>query len=473
MSDKCDIGVIGLAVMGQNLVLNINDKGFSVAVYNRTVSKVDKFLENAAAGRSTIIGAHSLEDFCNQLKRPRKVLLMIKAGGAVDDFIEKLLPFLEEGDCVIDGGNSFFKDTARRTNYLKEKGILFSGTGISGGEEGARHGPSILPGGNPQSWPLLKDIFQSICAKAPNGEPCCDWVGSDGAGHYVKMIHNGIEYGDMQLICEAYSLLKEALGMDYPQIAEIFHKWNKTELDSFLIEITGKILSFKGDDGDVLLEKILDTAGQKGTGVWTSQSSFDLGVPVTLITEAVYARGVSSRLDERIKASSVLKGVNIPQIFDKTKMVEDIRKALLASKIISYAQGFMLMAAAAKEYSWNLDFGNIASLWREGCIIRSVFLDNIKEAFRKNADLQNLLFDDYFSALLADCQESWRKVVCATVSCGIAAPAFCSALSFYDAYRCSHSSANLLQAQRDYFGAHTYERVDKPRGEFFHTEWAG
>jgi len=473
MNNKCDIGVIGLAVMGQNLALNINDKGFSVAVYNRTVSKVNKFLEDAAASRSTVIGAHSLNEFCSLLKRPRKVLLMIKAGAAVDDFIEKLLPLLEEGDCIIDGGNSFFKDTARRTGYLKEKGILFSGTGISGGEEGARHGPSILPGGNPDAWPVLKDIFQSICAKAPNGEPCCDWVGNDGAGHYVKMIHNGIEYGDMQLICEAYSLLKEALLLDYPQIAEVFHNWNETELDSFLIEITAKILRFKGDDGEVLLEKILDAAGQKGTGIWTSQSSFELGVPVTLITEAVYARGVSSRLDERIKASSVLKGVDIIPAYDRISMIEDIRKALLASKIISYAQGFMLMDAAAKEYSWNLDFGSIASLWREGCIIRSVFLDNIKDAFRKNAGLQNLLFDDYFSALLADCQESWRRVVCAAVSCGIAAPAFCSALSFYDAYRCSHSSANLLQAQRDYFGAHTYERVDKPRGEFFHTNWTG
>ncbi|MCL2690543.1 MAG: decarboxylating NADP(+)-dependent phosphogluconate dehydrogenase [Chitinispirillia bacterium] len=473
MNNKCDIGVIGLAVMGQNLVLNINDCGFSAAVYNRTVSKVNKFLEDAAANRSTIIGAHSLEEFCNLLKRPRKVLLMIKAGSAVDEYIEKLLPFLEDGDCIIDGGNSFFKDTARRTNYLKEKGILFSGTGISGGEEGARRGPSILPGGNPQAWPLLKDIFQSICAKTPAGEPCCDWVGSDGAGHYVKMIHNGIEYGDMQLICEAYSLLKEALGMGYPQIAETFHNWNKTELDSFLIEITDKILRFKDDDGQIFLEKILDTAGQKGTGIWTSQSSFELGVPVTLITEAVYARGVSSRLDERIKASSILKGADAIPAYDKISMVEDIRKALLASKIISYAQGFMLMEAAAKEYSWNLDFGNIALLWREGCIIRSVFLDNIKDAFRKDADLQNLLFDDYFSRILADCQESWRRVVCAAVSSGIAAPAFCSALSFYDAYRCPRSSANLLQAQRDYFGAHTYERIDRPRGEFFHTDWAG
>jgi len=473
MNNKCGIGVIGLAVMGQNLVLNINDKGFSAAVYNRTVLKVNKFLEDAAAGRSTIIGAHSLEEFCSLLKRPRKVLLMVKAGSAVDDFIEKLLPFLEEGDCIIDGGNSFFKDTVRRTNYLREKGILFCGTGISGGEEGARHGPSIMPGGNPQAWPLLKDIFQSICAKTPAGDPCCDWVGTDGAGHYVKMIHNGIEYGDMQLICEAYSLLKDALGMDYPQIADTFNQWNTTELDSYLIQITGEILRFKDDDGNILLEKILDRAGQKGTGIWTSQSGFELGVPVTLITEAVYARAVSSRVDERIKASSALKGVEIIPAYDKTEMIEDIRKALLASKIISYAQGFMLMRAAAKEYSWSLDFGNIASLWRGGCIIRSVFLDNIREAFRKDAHLQNLLFDDYFSALLADCQQSWRRVVCAAVSCGIAAPAFCSALSFYDAYRCSHSSANLLQAQRDYFGAHTYERVDKPRGEFFHTDWIG
>ncbi|MDR2727749.1 MAG: decarboxylating NADP(+)-dependent phosphogluconate dehydrogenase, partial [Chitinispirillales bacterium] len=434
MNNKCDIGVIGLAVMGQNLVLNINDKGFSAAVYNRTVSKVDGFIKGAAAGRSTIIGAHSIEEFCKRLKRPRKALLMVKAGAAVDGFIEKLLPFLEEGDCIIDGGNSFFKDTIRRTEYLREKGILFCGTGISGGEEGARHGPSIMPGGNPAAWPLLKEIFQSICAKTPGGDPCCDWVGSDGAGHYVKMIHNGIEYGDMQIISEAYSLLKNMLGMDYDTLADTFCKWNKTELDSYLIEITGEILRFKDEGGGALIEKILDRAGQKGTGAWTSQNSFELGVPITLITEAVYARAVSSRLDERVKASSVLKGIHLSPIYDKTEMVDDIRKALLASKIISYAQGFMLMETAAREYSWNLDFGNIASLWRSGCIIRSVFLDNIKEAFRKKADLQNLLFDDYFTALLAGCQQSWRKVVCAAVSSGIAVPAFCGALSFYDAY---------------------------------------
>ncbi|MDR0307519.1 MAG: decarboxylating NADP(+)-dependent phosphogluconate dehydrogenase [Chitinispirillales bacterium] len=471
MDNKCDIGVIGLAVMGRNLILNMNDKGKSVAVYNRTVSKVDDFLKGDAAGRGTIVGTHSLKELCAKLKRPRKVMLMVKAGTAVDEFIEHALPFLEEGDCIIDGGNSFFKDSIRRTDYLTKKGILFCGAGISGGEEGARHGPSIMPGGNPEVWPLLKDIFQSVSAKTISGEPCCDWVGTDGAGHYVKMIHNGIEYGDMQLISEAYSLLKDVIGMDYTEIAETFKQWNKTELDSYLIEITAKIFYFKDDDGEPLVKKILDRAGQKGTGVWTSVNSLELGVPVTLITEAVYARALSARLDERAAASLILKGPEISLTHDKWQMAEDIRKGLLASKIISYAQGFMLMKEAAKEYSWNLDFGNIASLWREGCIIRSVFLDNIKSAFKKNSDLQNLLFDDYFSGILADCQESWRRVACSAVTSGIAAPALCAALSFYDGYRRAASPANLLQAQRDYFGAHTYERVDKPRGEFFNTDW--
>jgi 6-phosphogluconate dehydrogenase len=478
MVDKCDIGVIGLAVMGQNLVLNINDNGFSAAVYNRTAGRVDEFLNNAAAGRDTVIGTYSPEELCARLKRPRKILLMVRAGEAVDDCIESILPFLEPGDCVIDGGNSFFKDTARRYRYLSGKGIIFCGAGISGGEEGARRGPSVMPGGDRRAWPLVKDIFRSVCAKTPAGEPCCEWIGNDGAGHFVKMVHNGIEYGDMQLISEAYSLLKNVLGMSHDDMADLFDKWNRTGLDSYLIQITGDILRYRDGDGGPLVEKILDSAGQKGTGKWMSASSLELGAPVTLVTEAVYSRMVSSMVDEREKASSALKDewLSSPEFLSALSMMltpEDVRKALLASKIISYAQGFMLMSSASKEYSWDLNLGDIALLWRGGCIIRSVFLDDIKKAYCGDPSLRNLLFDDYFRGVITSCQSSWRSVVSTAVTAGIAVPAFSGALSFYDSYRCGRSAANLIQAQRDYFGAHTYERVDSPRGTFFHTNWTG
>jgi len=483
-TDKCDIGVIGLAVMGRNLALNINDNGFSVAVYDKTASDVDKFLNNAAAGRKTIVGAYSLERLCGRLKSPKKILLMVKAGNAVDEIIDTVLPCLSEGDCVVDGGNSFFKDTERRCKYLGEKGVIFCGAGISGGEEGARRGPSIMPGGDDRAWPLLKEILQAICAKTPSNEPCCGWIGGGAAGHYVKMAHNGIEYGDMQLISEAYAILKDILGLGHDDMAELFSQWNKTELDSYLIEITADILKYRDGDGGLLVEKILDCAGQKGTGKWMSANALELGTPVTLITEAVCARSVSALVDEREMASSVLKrnddcrasinnsGGGLNKI---TVMItaEDVRKALLASKIISYAQGFMLMASASKEYGWGLDLGDIALLWRGGCVVRSVLLDDVKSAFKKNPLLKNLLFDDKFGKVLIDCQQSWRSVAAAAALSGIAVPALSSALSFYDAYRCRRSPANLIQAQRDYFGAHTYERVDRPRGEFFHTDWTG
>jgi 6-phosphogluconate dehydrogenase len=473
MKKEGDIALIGLAVMGQNLVLNMNDKGYTVVVYNRTLSKVDEFLHNAAQGRTTILGAHSLEEMIALLKRPRKIMLMIKSGDAVDTFIALLLPHLDNGDCIIDGGNSHFLDTTRRTKYLAEKGILYIGTGVSGGEEGARRGPSIMPGGNPKAWPLVKDIFQAIAAKTPDGSPCCDWVGEDGAGHYVKMVHNGIEYGDMQIICEAYNLMKNLLGYSADDMHRVFVAWNKGELDSYLIEITGHILGFKDTDGKPLIDKILDTAGQKGTGKWTGISSLDLGIPETLIIEAVYARCLSALKDERVKASTVYAGPRITFEGDKKTFVEDIRKALLASKIISYAQGYMLMREAAKEYQWNLNYGGIALMWRGGCIIRSVFLEKIKDAYDKKPDLQNLLLDDYFKKVINECQDSWRKVIAASAVQGIPVPAVGAALAFFDGYRNAVLPANLLQAQRDYFGAHTYERIDKPRGEFFHTNWTG
>jgi len=473
MSEKADIGLIGMAVMGQNLVLNMNDCGYTVAVFNRTVSKVDDFLNGAGKGRDTILGAHSIEEFISLLTKPRKVMLMVKAGQAVDAFIDKLVPHLEKGDLVIDGGNSHYPDTIRRTKSLDEKGILYIGTGVSGGEEGARHGPSLMPGGNPKAWPLVKEIFQAISAKTDDGSPCCDWVGEDGAGHYVKMVHNGIEYGDMQLICEAYQLMKVLLGYDNDKMHDVFAEWNKGELNSYLIEITRDIMAYKDDDGGPLVEKILDTAGQKGTGKWTAISSLEMGIPVTLIGEAVYARCLSALKEERVEASKVLKGVKAVFEGDKAAFVEDIRKALLASKIVSYAQGYMLMRQAAKEYGWNLNYGGIALMWRGGCIIRSVFLGKIKEAFDKNPDLNNLLLDDYFRSVVENCQASWRKVVSTAALNGIPVPALSTALGFYDGFRSERLPANLLQAQRDYFGAHTYERVDKPRGEFFHTNWTG
>jgi 6-phosphogluconate dehydrogenase len=469
---QADIGLIGLAVMGQNLAMNMNDHGFTVAVFNRTVSKVDDFLSGPAKG-SKIVGTHSLEEFVRSLKRPRRILLMVKAGDPVDEFIELCLPYLEKGDILIDGGNSLFTDTNRRVEELKKKGIIFVGTGISGGEEGARHGPSIMPGGNPEGWPHLKDIFQSIAAKADNGEPCCDWVGDQGAGHYVKMVHNGIEYGDMQLISEAYSLLKNGLGVDEAAMSKIFADWNKTELNSYLIEITSHIFSFKDTDGTPLVDKILDVAGQKGTGKWTVINALDLGMPLTLIGEAVFARCLSALKEERIQASKLLAGPKQQFQANKEEFIEHIRQALYASKIISYAQGFMLMRQAADDYHWKLNYGAVALMWRGGCIIRSRFLGKIKEAFDKNSKLRNLLLDQFFIDELNKAQTGWRKAIAAAAEMGVPIPCFSTALSFYDGYRSENLPANLLQAQRDYFGAHTYERKDKPRGEFFHTNWTG
>ncbi|WP_068468973.1 decarboxylating NADP(+)-dependent phosphogluconate dehydrogenase [Candidatus Protochlamydia phocaeensis] len=468
---EADIGLIGLAVMGQNLVLNMNDHGYTVAVFNRTVSKVDEFLEGPARG-TRVIGTHSLEEFIQKLKRPRRIMLMVKAGDAVDSFIQQCLPYLEPGDIIIDGGNSLFTDTNRRCRALKEKGIAFIGTGISGGEEGARHGPSIMPGGNPQAWPHVKDIFQSISAKV-DGEPCCDWVGEDGAGHYVKMVHNGIEYGDMQLISEAYFLLKHALGLKQHELQVVFAKWNEGDLDSYLIEITSKIFEVNDEDGSPLLDKILDVAGQKGTGKWTVINALDLGMPLTLIGEAVFARCLSSLKDERVAASALLKGPDAKFTGNREEFTHAIRQALYSSKIISYAQGFMLMKQAAADYKWNLNYGAIALMWRGGCIIRSQFLGKIKEAFNHNPDLKNLLLDSYFLQELQQRQQGWRQVVAKSAELGIPAPCFSTALAFYDGYRTAQLPANLLQAQRDFFGAHTYERIDQPRGQFFHTDWSG
>jgi 6-phosphogluconate dehydrogenase len=470
--EKADIGLIGLAVMGQNLVLNMTDHGYRVAVFNRTTSKVDEFIDGPAKGTS-IIGTHSMEELVASLTVPRKVMLMVKAGEVVDAFIEMLIPLLEPGDVIIDGGNSHYPDSSRRTAYLREKGLRFIGTGVSGGEEGARHGPSIMPGGDAEAWPLVKDIFQAVSAKV-DGEPCCQWVGQDGAGHFVKMVHNGIEYGDMQLICEAYSLMENALGMSCDQMHEVFKEWNTGVLDSYLIDITKDILAVKDEDGEPLLDKILDTAGQKGTGKWTGISALDLGVPLTLIGESVFARVLSSLKDERVRASTIL-GPRPTVSFngDLDEIINALRDALYASKIISYAQGFMLMAEAAKEMGWDLNYGEIALMWRGGCIIRSTFLGNIKDAYDKNPELENLALDSFFSEALKTAEEGWRKAVMLAVEHGIPAPAFSSALSYYDGYRSDRLPANLLQAQRDYFGAHTYERIDKPRGEFFHTDWTG
>jgi 6-phosphogluconate dehydrogenase len=470
---KCDIGLIGLAVMGQNLVLNMNDKGHSVAVYNRTVSKVDDFINGPAAGRETIVGTHSVEEFVQALERPRRAMLLVKAGPAVDAFIEQLLPHLEEGDIIIDGGNSNFHDTIRRTKYLEEKGLRYIGTGVSGGEEGARHGPSIMPGGSNSAWEHVKEVFQTTAAKAPDGSPCCDWVGEDGAGHFVKMVHNGIEYGDMQLICEAYHLMS-AIGMKPAEISEAFAEWNAGELDSYLIEITRDILAKNDDEtGKPMVDVILDTAGQKGTGKWTVITAAELGMPVTLIGEAVFSRCLSAIKDERVAASKVLKGPEPKFDGDRKAFVDQIRQALFASKICSYAQGYQLMRAAAEEYDWNLNYGGIALMWRGGCIIRSQFLGTIKEAFEEQPDLVNLLLYPYFQKATAEAQDAWRNVVAESVRMGIPVPAFSTALAYYDGYRNDRLPANLLQAQRDYFGAHTYERVDKPRGEFFHTNWTG
>ena len=469
---KADIGLIGLAVMGENLVMNMESKGFTVAVFNRSTEKVTKFVEGRAKGKN-IIGTYSLQELADNLAKPRKVMMMVKAGQPVDDFIEKLLEVLEPGDIIIDGGNSHFPDTERRTKYVESKGLLYIGTGVSGGEEGALNGPSLMPGGSPAAWPAVKPILQAICAKVEDGSPCCDWVGSGGAGHFVKMVHNGIEYGDMELICEAYQIMKDILGLSADELHDVFEEWNKGVLDSYLIEITKEILAHKDEDGAPLVDKILDTAGQKGTGKWTAISALDEGVSLTLIGEAVYARCLSAMKEERVAASKVLSGPAVKFDGDRKAFIEDVKNALYASKIVSYAQGYTLMRTAAKTYGWDLNYGGIALMWRGGCIIRSQFLGEIKKAFDKNPELQNLMLDDYFKEAIMKAQDGWRRVCATAILNGVPAPAMNAALNYYDGYRSERLPANLLQAQRDYFGAHTYERVDQPRGQFFHTNWTG
>jgi 6-phosphogluconate dehydrogenase len=466
-----DIGLVGLAVMGENLVLNMESKGFTVAVYNRTAARVDGFIGGRGAGKR-ISGYKDIASFVAALKKPRKVFIMVKAGAAVDETIAQLFAVLESGDVIIDGGNSNYQDTARRCALAESKGLLYIGTGVSGGEEGALRGPSIMPGGSAAAWPLVKPILQKIAAQT-DGNPCCDWVGENGAGHFVKMVHNGIEYGDMQLICEVYQILKDLSGLSYPEMRDVFDRWNKGRLCSYLIEITRDILGFNDEDGQPLVEKILDTAGQKGTGKWTGIAALDAGVPLTLIAEAVFSRCLSAVKDERVKASRVFHapGINAPA--DRKAFIEDLEKALYAAKLISYAQGFLLMREAAKEHGWKLNYGGIALMWRGGCIIRSVFLGKIKEAYEKNGDLENLLLDPFFASIINDSEGALRRVAAAAVLNGIPAPALTSALSYFDAYRSERLPANLLQAQRDYFGAHTYERTDRKRGEFFHTNWTG
>jgi 6-phosphogluconate dehydrogenase len=472
MKQKADIGLIGLAVMGENLVLNMESKGFTVAVFNRTVAKVDSFINGRGAGKN-FIGTHSIEELCLVLERPRKVMMLVKAGQPVDDFIELIIPHLEPGDIIIDGGNSHYPDTIRRTKYVESKGLLYIGTGVSGGEEGALRGPSMMPGGSPAAWPAVKNIFQSIAAKVEDGSPCCDWVGEGGAGHFVKMVHNGIEYGDMQIICEAYQMMKDLLGMSTGIMHEVFKKWNKGDLDSYLIEITRDILAFKDEDGSAIVEKILDTAGQKGTGKWTAVTALDFGIPLTLIGESVFARCLSAQKDMRVKASKAIRGPEIKFTGDKAQMISDLKDALFGAKIISYAQGYNLMMEAANEYGWNLNYGGIALMWRGGCIIRSVFLGDIKKAFDKNPTLENLLLDPYFKNIVEKAQAGWRRVCATALTYGVPVPALTSALCYFDGFRSERLPANLLQAQRDYFGAHTYERTDKPRGQFFHTNWTG
>jgi 6-phosphogluconate dehydrogenase len=469
---KADIGLIGLAVMGENLVLNLESKGFSVAVYNRTTSKVDEFV-NGRGKDKKITGCRSMAELAGALASPRKVLIMVKAGQAVDDTIEQLLEVFEKGDIIIDGGNSNYQDTMRRTAYVESKGLLYVGAGVSGGEEGALKGPSIMPGGSSGAWSFVKPMLQGICAKVEGDVPCCDWVGENGAGHFVKMVHNGIEYGDMQLICETYDLMKNILGLSCDEMADVFEKWNNSSLGSYLIEITKDILRYKDSDGKPLTEKILDTAGQKGTGKWTGIAALEFGVPLTLIGEAVFGRCLSAAKDERKRAAKIFTSPKIVTPADKAAFINDLEKALYASKVVSYAQGYLLMREAAKEYKWNLNYGGIALMWRGGCIIRSVFLGKIKEAFDRKPDLENLLLDPFFTKIIEDAQMSWRRVVSAAVQNGIPAPALTSALAYFDGYRSERLPANLLQAQRDYFGAHTYERIDKPRGEFFHTNWTG
>jgi 6-phosphogluconate dehydrogenase len=472
METLADIGLIGLAVMGENLVLNMESKGFTVAVFNRSTDKVDLFINGRGKGKN-FIGTYSVPELVSRLKRPRKVMMMVKAGQAVDDLIEQILPHLEPGDVIIDGGNSEYTDTNRRVKYVESKGFLFVGTGVSGGEEGALLGPSIMPGGSKAAWPLIKPIFQAIAAKVDGGTPCCDWVGENGAGHFVKMVHNGIEYGDMQLISEAYQVMKDVLGMTAGGMSEVFSQWNKGDLESYLIEITADILRFKDEDGKPLIDNILDAAGQKGTGKWTAIAAFDLGVPLTLIGEAVFARILSSQKEERVAASKILKTPAIKFNGDGQQFIKDLGDALFVSKLVSYTQGYLLMKAAAKEYGWNLNYGGIALMWRGGCIIRSAFLGKIKEAFDHNPELHNLLLDPYFASKILHAQQGWRSVVSVAILQGIAVPAMATALNYFDGYRSERLPANLLQAQRDYFGAHTYERIDRPRGEFFHTNWTG
>lgn len=469
---KGDIGVIGLAVMGQNLILNMNDNGFRVVAFNRTVSKVDDFLKGAAQN-TNIMGAYSLPELVQKLDKPRKIMLMVRAGSIVDEVIEQLVPLLDKGDVIIDGGNTHYADTNRRCALLAQKGIYFIGAGISGGEEGARHGPSIMPSGHQEAWALVKPIFQAIAARTPQGESCCEWVGADGAGHFVKMVHNGIEYGDMQLIGEAYHFMKDGLGMNEREMHQVFDSWRNTELDSYLIDITSKILTYLDQDGEPLLQKIVDRAGQKGTGKWTSINALDLGVPLTLISEAVFARSVSSFKEERIANEKRFQHRIETISGGREEWLEALRQGLLAAKVISYAQGFMLMQEASKQFNWQLNCGNIALLWRAGCIIRSVFLTNIRDAYQKQPNLTWLGEDEYFYKLLQNALPSWRKVLAKAIEIGLPMPCMTSALTFLDAYTCAQLPANLLQAQRDYFGAHTYERVDAPRGQMFHTNWTG
>ncbi len=469
---QADIGVVGLAVMGENLVINLESKGFTVACYNRELEMIDELINGRASGKN-VIGCYTVEELVKSLKRPRKIMMMIRAGEPVDSFINILLPLLEDGDIIIDGGNSYFRDTIRRTELVESKNKLYIGTGVSGGEEGALLGPSLMPGGSPAAWQHLKPIFQKIAAHTDAGEPCCEWVGENGAGHFVKMVHNGIEYGDMQMICETYQMMKYGLGMSNQQMHEVFKRWNESELNSYLIEITRDILAYKDEDGNYVLDLILDTAGQKGTGKWTAVTALDTGQPLTMVTEAVFARCLSALKDERLAASKVLAGPNKVYDGDKKLFTEHLRQALYASKIISYAQGYQLMRAAAAEYKWKLNYGGIAMIWQGGCIIRSAFLGKIKDAFNKNPELNNLLLDPFFKNAVEKAQDAWRRVVTAAVNIGIPMPAISSALAYYDGYRAQRLPANLLQAQRDYFGAHTYERLDKPRGEFFHTNWTG
>jgi len=469
---KANIGLIGLAVMGENLVLNMESKGFTVAVYNRTTDKVDRFLQGRGKGKN-FIGAHTIKELVDALERPRKVMLLVKAGKPVDGFIDQIIPYLEPGDIIIDGGNSHYPDTIRRTSYVESKDLHYIGTGVSGGEEGALLGPSMMPGGSPEAWPAVQEIFQSISARVEDGTPCCDWVGSDGAGHFVKMVHNGIEYGDMQIITEAYQLMKDLLGMTHQEMHEVFKSWNERDLDSYLIEITRDIMAYTDDDDEPMVEKILDTAGQKGTGKWTGVTALDLGIPLTLIGESVFSRCLSAQKEQRVAASNVLTGPQPTFSGDKEAFLGQLENAVYAAKLVSYAQGFTLLKEAAKEFNWDLNYGSIALLWRGGCIIRSAFLGQIKTAFDQNPALDNLLLDPYFSEKIAEAQQAWRSVTAQALTQGIPVPAIASALTYYDGYRCDRLPANLLQAQRDYFGAHTYERVDRQRGKFFHTNWTG